>query len=171
MAEATKTGLAEAIRYIETRTVELQRYTDKLRTSLVQFAKLFGPKRECAVHDLEHTGVGYNKAGPECRAKIEIPFDLKGEVFTYYSDDPFNEERSWRLVLQDHELLVVKTLAGGSEVGYDFGEAPRAVLKEIVKTGALQKFLQQLKDKLDVETQEYEAVAEIAAKIASAVSS
>ena len=177
MAEA---DLNQILDYIQEREETLSRYSDKLRQSIVKIANVFGSKvlcRYCGWYVDEHPTHKTGTGEIFCRTptpRIEVSIDIVDDKhFMEEEQDEYSPNTKYYLAIIKHKLGYVesydndrftpKTLA-------DFSDAPRELLKALVKSGRLIPFLQKVADTLQGKSEEYKEVAEVAEKLAKAAS-
>jgi hypothetical protein len=188
-AEADFVGL---IKYVSEREKNLSKYSDKLRISLQRVFDVFGNPEYCqicnsTVNSGTATGEGENKekhmgGSHPFTPKIRVSEEIEDtEICIETSEDELNFER-YRLVFSDGKLLLrgwrnCEIDATGVTVwftepeGTQRGGTPsRAELKQLVRSGRLPKFLALVAEKLTAAEAEYAQVAEIAEKMAKAIS-
>jgi hypothetical protein len=176
MAEA---DLNQILGYIKDREQTLANYSDKLRQSLTKIADVFGSKVLCRLcgcyvdrHPIRKIGTGEII----CKTpipKIEVSIDVTDDKhFMEEEQDEYSPNARYFLAILRHKLGYVesydndrftpKTLA-------DFSDAPRELLKALVKSGRLIPFLQKVADILAEKGEEYREVSEVAEKLAQAI--
>jgi hypothetical protein len=176
MAEAP--NISEALAYIREREETLSRYSDKLRQSLAQIAQVFGNADYCqrcdkwrGYHETEkarRTWGACERFVPQIAVSIDIVDD---EPFHIQPEDDISPKVKYYLAIRNHKLGYtenVGTYKNGEIV--DFLRAPRELLKALVKSGRLIPFLQKVADTLQEKCEEYKQVAEVAEKLAKAIS-
>ena len=176
MAEA---DINQILGYIKEREATLSHYSDKLRQNLQRIFDIFGHPDYCQVCDvsegsLKHKGQKYaDETAHVFIPKIRISLDLQDtEHFAEIGDEP----EYYYLATKNGMLHIMGTVACEMDItGWTCWyrqphEVSREVLKQLVRSGRLIPFLQKIADTLAQEGEEYKQVAEVAEKLAKAVS-
>ena len=178
-AEPGVMGLVETLKYIREREESLSRYSDKLRQSLVEIAGQFGRLSEkycmrCGYHADAHRDDSshYERT---CKnlllPTIEVSITFRDKE-SFAEKETLEHNFSYYLAInEDHELVIQEINWDIRECPNDiyFSNAPRWLLKELVKSGRLSKFFEALAGRLAELNDEYRDAAEKAEKIAKAV--
>jgi hypothetical protein len=177
MAEA---DLNQILDYIQEREETLSRYSDKLRQSLIKIANIFGRKdlcRYCGWYVHEHPTHKTGTGEIFCQTpvpKIEVSIDIVDDKhFHEEVEDEYSPNTKYYLAIIEHRLGYVETYDNDRftpKYLLDFNGASREQLKALVKSGRLIPFLQKVADTLQGKSEEYREVAEVAEKLAKAVS-
>jgi hypothetical protein len=172
MSEKKPEGeLAEVIQYIAEREENLSRYSDKLRQNLVRISNLFGSKMECRICGEEHVAPGARDH--DFVPKIYVSLDIiDTEPFLVEEDEEGRDSYYLQLWESKLRIRMKRLYSDGEERFWDwryFDDASRFVLKQLVKSGRLPKFLSYVAQVLQEKGQEYGEAAEVAAKMADAV--
>jgi len=101
--------------------------------------------------------------------KVEVSLDVEGQEFLD-AISQYGKELA-KLCIHDHEMMLKSYYEGEEEhAGYSpISVLSRRLLKRIVKEGHITQLLHQTKEALDVATEEYKEVSEIAEKFAKAL--
>ncbi|MEM2258029.1 MAG: hypothetical protein QXV39_07940 [Candidatus Caldarchaeum sp.] len=163
MAEAKPTtpegvDIIQTLKYLQERETELSRYSDKLRKAVQKIIDVFGWKelcRECGELCNKHP------AGHQFVPKIYISIEVIDEQ-PFYVDDDGDE---FKLVLKDGRLWIGQFTFNGYFTR-PVDDVSRKIVKELVKSGRLIKFLEVIRKQLDKTATEYQEVSLIAQKLA-----
>jgi hypothetical protein len=170
--EGEPEGLIEIIKYIQEREENLNRYSDKLRQSLLRIAQVFGSVRECQICNIVH--FWDQEYDHEFKPKIHISIDINDQE-PFLVEEGEEDKYSYYLQFWDGNLRIrIKKLifTTNEERVWDWryiDDASRYVLKQLVKSGRLPKFLEYVAQVLQEKGLEYGEAAEIASKMADAV--
>jgi hypothetical protein len=170
--EGEPEGLIEIVKYIQEREENLSRYSDKLRQSLVRIAQVFGSARECQICNSVH--FWDQEYDHEFIPKIAVSLDITDPEAFYEEEDEEGKD-IYYLQLWDLNLRICMKrvfFATGEERYWDwryFNDASRHLLKELVRSGRLPKFLEYVAQVLQEKGLEYGEAAEVASKMADAV--
>ena len=176
MAEAKE--ISEILSYIEQREESLRRYSDKLRQSLVKIANIFGRNnycRHCGRWEGYHANAQARKTWEACEnfePAIEVSINVTDDKHFYVEpEDDTSPEIKYYLAILGHELGYVDVVEEYNAHGRvtTFQQAPRELLKALVKSGRLIPFLQKVADILAEKGEEYREVSEVAEKLAKAI--
>jgi hypothetical protein len=170
--------LNQILGYIQEREKTLSRYSDKLRQGVVKISDVFGSKvlcRYCGWYVNEHPThktTGEIVCGTPT-PRIEVSIDIVDDKhFMEEEQDEYSPNIKYYLALIKHRLGYIVTYDNDrftpKTVAY-FSDAPRKLLKALVKSGRLIPFLQKVADTLQAKSEEYREVAEVAEKLAKAV--
>jgi hypothetical protein len=169
--------LNKILGYIQEREKTLGRYSDKLRQSVVKIANVFGREDLCRCgwwvdrHPTHKTGTGEIV----CKTpipKIQVSIDVIDDQPFMAEADEYSPNIKYYLAIIKHDLGYVETYDNDKYSPKnlrDFDQAPRKLLKALVKSGRLIPFLQKVADVLTAKGEEYREVAEVAEKLAKAV--
>ena len=186
--EKAEADLNTLLSYIKQREQALSRYSDKLRQNVTLIENLFAPAYHCRICENGEDMHGYYKGdckgmNPEYLEKEMGKFPPHEFVPAIYvsidviDSEPFwtDDEESYYLGIVDGRL---RAIGVSSEVDLEdpamrwtkwLSCLSREQLKAFVKSGRLVPFLQKVADKLQMKTEEYKEVAEIAEKIAKVI--
>ena len=178
MAEAQ--DISKILDYIQEREESLSRYSDKLRQSLAQISQVFGDANYCqqcgkwrgyhGTKELRQTWGACERFVPQIVVSIDIIDDMH---FKVEEEDEYSPNTKYYLAIIKHRLGYVETFDNDRFRAldlHDFSDAPRELLKALVKSGRLIPFLQKVANTLAQKSEEYREVAEVAEKLAKAVS-
>jgi hypothetical protein len=162
-------GLTEVIKYIAEREENLSNYSDKLRKNLIRISNLFGSPKECRICSGEHIAPRDHAFVPKIWVSLDI---IDSEPF--YEEEDETGKDSYYLQMYDSNLRIriKRTYSDGEERFWDyryFCDASRLVLKQLVKSGRLPKFLAHVAEVLQQKGEEYGEASDIAQKMADAV--
>jgi hypothetical protein len=174
MAEA---DLNKILGYIQQREETLSRYSDKLRQSLVKIANMFGKSnycRRCGKWQGYHSTTHRQTYGAceNFEPAIEVSINVTDDKHFYVEpEDDASPEIKYYLAVLNHELGYIDVVGEYNAYGRvtTFQQAPRELLKALVKSGRLIPFLQKVADTLQAKSEEYREVAQVAEKMAQAV--
>jgi hypothetical protein len=171
--------LNQILGYIQEREETLSRYSDKLRQSIVKISDVFGSKVLCRYcgwyvnqHPTHKTGTGEIFCGTPT-PKIEVSIDIVDDKhFMEEEQGEYSPNIKYYLALIKHRLGYIETYDNDrftSKTLAYFSDAPRKLLKALVKSGRLIPFLQKVADVLAEKGEEYREVSEVAEKLAQAI--
>jgi hypothetical protein len=178
MAEAKE--ISEILSYIQQREETLSRYSDKLRQSLAQISQVFGDADYCqrcgkwkghhGTKELRQTWGACERFEPQISVSIDVIDDMPFKVEE--EQDEYALNTKYYLAIIKHRLGYVETFDNDrftpKTLAY-FSNAPRELLKALVKSGRLIPFLQKVADVLAEKGEEYREVSEVAEKLAQAI--
>jgi hypothetical protein len=172
-------NLNEILNYIQEREKTLVHYSNKLRQSVVKIADVFGNPQYCQRCNkwaLFHEGKWRDK--PEgkdvCgnfKPKIQVSIDVVDDQSFAEEKDEISDTKYYLAILE-RNMGFVCTFTNDKYMPKNlryFDSAPRKLLKALVKSGRLIPFLQKVADTIQVESEKYKEVAEIAEKMAQAI--
>jgi len=178
MAEAKE--ISEILSYIKLREETLSRYSDKLRQSLAQISQVFGDADYCqrcgkwrgyhGTKELRQTWGACERFEPQISVSIDVIDDMPFKVEE--EQDEYAPNTKYYLAIIKHRLGYVETYDNDRFRAldlHDFSDAPRELLKALVKSGRLIPFLQKVADILAEKGEEYREVSEVAEKLAQAI--
>ena len=164
-----KANLAEIVSYIAAREGSLGRYSDKLRINVQSVFDLFGKPELCAQCDTWAKDERHTEADHRPKPKVRLSFTVIGESFRVIGENFSEAITEWYLEASDGRLRIVTRLDGDENDYYTPTQAPRDVLKALVKEKAITAFLDAYVKQLDQTTDEYRAVSEAAEKMAASL--
>lgn len=156
-AEADFVGL---VKYISEREKGLSKYSDKLRTSLQRIFNIFGDSVNCQVCDYSAPAEIHKSHAfvPKIQVSISVQDSEyfareTGEIDVYY------------LCIAQSKMLIQNQYGNM----HDACTAPRWLLKQLVLSNRLPKFLQLVAQRLQEVEEEYAQVSQIAERMAQAI--
>lgn len=140
-----KISIAEAIKYLEERSLEIEKYSDKLRESVKTFDDILSEIGKRAGITYTHGEAVYSDEGygMDFVVALRKHSESRGEWWGLVVDAATGEGGDWLI------------------------EASREVLKKFVKQ--IPNFLLGYRSKLDWASAEYKAVSELAERVAQAI--
>jgi len=171
----------QVLTYLSSRADALDRYSEKLRTSLVKIEDVFNDDKRCSVcgqqehylaHEAKRTGEGCHSFAPMLRIHLGSDFAKKDKEPFMTATGKYSQGVEDFLVFEKGEIGI-REEDGSAEYAsnYGFGAATREELKAMVKTGRLLAFLQAVGEAVKGREEDYKAVSELAEKMAQAISS
>lgn len=175
----------QVLTYLSSKADALERWSDKLRISLLKLEDVFNDDSRCRIcgqrknyctHDVSKQHQALNPEShefqPMLRIKLGTDFELKDERPFLVSQGRYGEGVEDFLVFEKGEIGI-REEDGSAEYAkvYGFGAASREELKAMVKTGRLLAFLQAVGEAVRDREADYKAVSELAEKMAQAISS
>lgn len=115
-----------------------------------------------------------NETFHEVKPKIEVSLSMRDEkpFFEEWAEEYASRTRAYRLVLLDHNLWIENRIVeNATHTLMTADQVSRKVLMRLIKSGRLTAFIQDIADALQKESEEYKEVAEIAERMAQAISS
>jgi len=177
MKENSPEGLKEVLAYISEREGKLSNYSDRLRQAVKRIEDVFGNSKFCQICGTGSSGYmpyDHERDHPDHAflPKIFVSLDIE-DAEPFFTDDDENGPFSYLLALSDCDLVVWKRLKEDTVMPYcakwEVSESSRKILKELVRSGRIPKFLRLVAERLEQTGKEYGEVAEVAEKMAAAI--